>query len=262
MIIYINYSMEAFAHDKWYDLAVEKFALTIQDIINLKQNGKLEILVLDRNVWDIALNEKTNKPNVNYDPETFFRFNRGTYTHNDSMKGTMVFHWEDENFVDNCFEFDLEYMEKNWYPLKNGMLPKELYNGWEKDKHWTDFLITTKVGYRGPMILWDKLKEMPKIVQDLTDIYDAFIDKNNIPSERYFKITNEITGEFYGRYSGQRPENAANKCILSLANKLRTENKEMCDDIKLSVQETTRGSKCNLYHFLASAKKYNVMNCK
>jgi len=157
----------------WYDMACDKFALKISDITKLQPGDKMDVLVLDRNVWDIALNKKINKPGVSYNSEIFFQQNSGTYVHNKDLSGKMVFCWdddedEDENNFNHNFEFDIEYKPNKWYPLKNGVLPDKDPSGfcefpWQTEQHWTNFPVDTKIGYRGPMIPWSKLKEMSNI---------------------------------------------------------------------------------------------------
>jgi hypothetical protein len=231
-------------YSDWYNLASQKFALKISDIINLKHGEQLEVLILDRNVWDITLNPQTNIPNVNHDPETFFRYNRGTYVHNKDLSGELTMHWKDKDSTDK-FEFHLEYMPGKWYPLNNGVMPGEEQGlPWTEEQHWTKFPQTTKVGYRGPMILWSKLKEMPKIY------WKEF-------EERYFKWIFSDVDKPKGIWSGNTSEMAARLCFNKIFIRLRENNKEKPDKIIICLQETTRGSNRKMYGYSMVKQIYN-----
>ena len=155
----------------WINLAYEKFALRISDIANLNPSDKLDLLILDRNVWDTTLQPKFNEPNISHSPTDFFRENFGTYIRNYDLSGQLILHQSDP-FVMN-FEFDIEYKDHYWYPLFDGYLPESdaqgIYGnfGFGKDMHWTEFDPTTRIGYRGPMILKSNLEMMPKIYWEL-----------------------------------------------------------------------------------------------
>ena len=151
--------------NKWMKMAEEKFALTILDIMSLKPGEKLKVLTLDRNVLDIA--EDLNDTNVPKFPMDFFRGNCCVYTHSmdprGGLKGTM--YWDAVG--ERGFEFELK-LPKCWYPLTNGYIPKTDPQGCSKFKfqtpqHWTMFPLNTLVGWRGPMIPWSKLSDLPKV---------------------------------------------------------------------------------------------------
>ena len=139
-----------------------QFHLTIADIKKLKKGDKLDIFCFDRNVMDNALSA-TDKP---YNPKIFFEHTyQGIYTHDKGLKGLLQFDIYDDDPVP--FEFDLEYMNHRWYPLKNGKLeskgelcgvPKK-FNG----KTWRSFPDTTRIGCRGPIVLKNHLDYMPLV---------------------------------------------------------------------------------------------------
>lgn len=152
----------------WFNKYSNKW-ITIKDIEKLKKGDKVKIVVLDRNFLDIVSNPNINKENTSYSPQVFFKNNWGIYTHNDGLQGTLFEAWmkKDKKPPKENFEFDVEYKKGKWYPLKNGILPaKDLqfnFNLLGKKMHWTEFPKNTKVGYRGPMIFWKDLKDMPQI---------------------------------------------------------------------------------------------------
>ena len=160
--------------NNWMDLAENNYALTIADIINMKPGDKLEVLMMDRNVLDTSADELWNKSDKKYSPEKFFRNSRGTYINDKDLSGTMIFHWKGYTAKQSTmpFEFELEYLPCHWYPLKKGKLPARARGAkfpWDKAKHWTEFPPTTKVGFRGAMINWNNLKDMPKVYYSAND---------------------------------------------------------------------------------------------
>jgi hypothetical protein len=150
----------ALEFNKWYDLAWE-YAITIETITKLKSGDRIKLLVLDRNVADIAfeINEKDKVCN----PLHFFRDNTMEYVHKEGLKGKMVY-----SYGEYDTEFDIEYELHHWYPLTNGCLPKKDPQGFSKfsykePKPWTDFPTNTRIGWRGPMMLWSDVIKMPDI---------------------------------------------------------------------------------------------------
>lgn len=144
---------------------IRPMSLTIKDIESLKPKQSIKVLVLDRNFDEFCCKEETNKSSTHYKPEHFFRENTATYVHAQNMKGKLTFHGIDYT---RDFEFDVEYDKDCWYPLEDGCLPKEDEQklapfSFPEPKPYTDFPTTTRVGWRGPMILWEKVKELPDI---------------------------------------------------------------------------------------------------
>ena len=147
------------------------FHITAEDILNMKTGTKIDVLCLDRNVWDCSLT-KINKQDQAIDPLVFFKNNYfATYIHDGEFKGKLLMKGIDEKFCP--FEFDFEYEKDSWYPLTNGqiivsknessLVPKGINH-----KHYKDFGMELnhekrRVGWRGPMILVNVLKYMPKI---------------------------------------------------------------------------------------------------
>jgi hypothetical protein len=72
------------------------------------------------------------------------------------------------------FEFHIQYDEHNWYPLRDGRLPKKdpqgLANfGASARREYTDFDKDTPIGWRGPMILWNKIDNLPDVFWEEED---------------------------------------------------------------------------------------------
>lgn len=148
---------------------VRKECLTIRDIKKLKPGDKLTILCMDRNLEDPIW--QTIKSNTIMSPTRFFQRNVATYVHEKDLHGTITFHFgglSDHSKSENStmdFDFELEYRKDHWYPTKDGYFPAK--DGYPKLKypktHWTKFPPKTKVGWRGPMLLWEKVKTQPKV---------------------------------------------------------------------------------------------------
>ncbi len=145
---------------------IREQCLTILDLLQLKHGQQLKVLVIDRNLCDVVCND--NHGNTLYDPELFFRYNTATYTHNEGLQGNIIYHWRDQDSQDYRFEFEIEYEKDRWYPLEDGQLPKTDPQGfssfsYQNPKLWSSFPQTTRIGWRGPMLLWEKVRDQPKV---------------------------------------------------------------------------------------------------
>jgi hypothetical protein len=131
--------------------------LTIKDVTSLKEGDTLEILVLDQDVYGIV-SEYTGKDVIKH-PVEFYKHNFATYTHKKNLLGDIVFHWSGEDFTIENYEFNIEYQKESWYPLINirGILLPAV--GRYYPQFMEEFPPTTCVGYKGPMIALDKLKD-------------------------------------------------------------------------------------------------------
>ena len=155
----------ALEFSKWIDETCN-YKLMIKDVMNMKKGDIMAVLVLDRNIGDVSMD--ANPENVIIDPYEFFRYNFATYIHDSGLKGIMIYHWKNEDYRDDDFEFDIEYETGNWYPLENGYLPKRDPQGFSefnypRDISWTEFPINTGIGWRGPMILHKYINYLPNI---------------------------------------------------------------------------------------------------
>lgn len=164
--------MTSLNDNDWYKLATTK-KLTIADMLEVKEGEVLEFLVMDRNLWDVAADN--NLHNVDHAPEIFFRANKATYKHHHDLKGVLTLYCDNDPIELENFEFHVEYKQDSWYPLRNGELPEAdpqgiARFGFGKPKHWTEFSVDTGIGYRGPILLWSKVKDLPNInYKEMTD---------------------------------------------------------------------------------------------
>lgn len=143
---------------------VRPFWLTIADVKRLKPGDKLEIVYLDRNIYDYLDPLPKNKM---LRPDMSFQHATGMYVHGKDMAGTLILdHKSDDPITVEPFEFDVEYKKGKWYPLYKGYLParddQTSVDLLGKKTHWTKMPPTTAVGSRGPMVLVSDLNELPK----------------------------------------------------------------------------------------------------
>jgi len=144
--------------EEW-EQRTEPFHLKISDVLNLTIGQSIKLLLLDRNVWDVA-NTDESCSELPQDPAYYFRHNTAEFIKQEHLKGKMVFNWDgnctlkERTFED--WEFEIEFKPNNWYPLKDGKLPEQDQGFFHFDwrRHWSEFDRGTHIGFRGPAILW------------------------------------------------------------------------------------------------------------
>jgi len=151
--------------DDWIKHMSSQF-ITINDIKKLQQNDKIKFLCLDRNVYDLCdWNSKGDIKN----PELFFGNNYTfEYTHYENLKGSAKWNFQNDDENPVPFEFEIEYKQDHWYPLTDGNLPEKDCQGFFKfpknmKKDWKEYPPNTCIGWRGPMLLWNTVKNGPQI---------------------------------------------------------------------------------------------------
>ena len=165
--------------DVWFDSPeVHANSLTIADIMALTPGDKIKVITLDRNVLDTNLGY--NVEGVLYSAKKFFKRSKAIYTFKPPensvsgstsqvrLVGDIIFSPNDDPIKNKGFEFDIEWSPDNWYPLENGLLPAADWQGFsrftpETIRDWRDYPTNTRIGWRGPMILWSKLKHLPQV---------------------------------------------------------------------------------------------------
>ena len=154
--------------------AVRAAYLTLGDLKKMKRGDKIKVLSLHRNVFDTA--NEANDPNRSYTAKQFFQRDGFEYIHESGVKGSIRMHFE-KSF--RPFTFEIEYKPYRWYPLSDdGTLPVKGDVGTllGVKKHYTAFPDSTPVGWRGPMIPWSKLEDLPRIFW----LYDDFQGETDI----------------------------------------------------------------------------------
>ena len=161
---------------KFRDVVTREHHLTIKDLKNLNPGDELDVLIWDGNyeeywIWDNAESEKP------YDPREFYKSNRCKITYLHNLKWNIdipnvgviehPIHLNLKPFIKETFctwdsiEDDGKiHITSEYLPRGMDGIPKE----W-KAKHinWTDFPEETRIGWRGPIMLWEKLDSMPKV---------------------------------------------------------------------------------------------------
>ena len=266
-------------YHEWNKLS-RKYALTIKDILDLKPGERIKVLSMDRNVWDVALNNKIRGKSCK--PQEFFNSNWAIYEHEEDLKGKyLLFSFEcgndiNENDLDNAqldglcqpnFEFHLEYMNKSWYPLNEGYLPGSDPQGFsnfpwasDQDQHWSSFPETTKVGYRGHFVLWSKLEEMPNIIYPHSEgIKKAFADEKDITYDRHFKITTNDTAinSMCTKFDWNRESHrwAANGFMWHVREEHEKKKKNFPISFNVDISETTEKSNKMTYKYAITCEK-------
>ena len=150
----------------WID-SHRHFFLTVKDVKSFKNGERYELLFLDRNWQDVNDHETDERyQGVSFRPEVYFKQNKHKYIHDKDNQGTALWSWGSEEF-----EFEIEWKRDHWYPLVNGILrgheqdPNFTFEN-QKGKHYTEFSDNTLLGWRGPIMLWEKLKNLSDICPD------------------------------------------------------------------------------------------------
>lgn len=141
--------------------------LVIRDILNMRPGEEMKVALLDRNFMDSVCNSVEG--NVLYTAPDFFKCTTGVYEHSHNLTGKLTFKYEDTEEFSIPLEFHIEYDNQCWYPLSDGKLPVRCYqlghrlHSGEEPKPYSDFPDRTRIGFRGPMIKWEKLEELPGV---------------------------------------------------------------------------------------------------
>jgi len=145
--------------------------LTILDLKKINIGDELDVVIWDGHfeeywIWNNAENMKP------YHPHDFFEKNHCKLIY----KGNLT--WDlhiDREIFEHPIHLDLSYLKtsRKWYEINN-----DGYININKiPKHWTEFPDTTRIGWRGPIMLWDKLINYPN-VYNRKNFYGDKISKN------------------------------------------------------------------------------------
>ena len=156
--------------------------LTIADVKKLQPGDTLDVVIWDRNfeeswIWDNAENLK------HYDPEIFFKNNRHQLTYCGDMDWKIKFNFGETIY--HTIHLNVSHLDTYWTWVaideKDGYIhitDESVRNGhkipehWKpKHIHWSEFPETTRAGWRGPIMLWSKLKDMPQVYNE-EGVYD------------------------------------------------------------------------------------------
>lgn len=141
----------------WCNQAAEQYGLEIRDILDMKPGEEYKVIFIDRNVGEYT-NGKLGKK---YYPKKE-GFTYATYRHEKGLRGTLKMNSQNEF---ECFEFEI-----------NGGCNGCFWGPIPKNKYYKDYSKTTKVGWRGPSILFSDLKHLPKYFVHYDTVWDDYPD--------------------------------------------------------------------------------------
>jgi hypothetical protein len=190
--------MDALPLKEWLELAhnTPGVMLTLGDILDMKAGEVKHFLCIDRNFYDGIHNGLSDRPELKQenlkDPANGVPA-KELFTHNYHIifrkadhpgpVGKWIHKWtitddEDEQAVEDLRALEIEYAPDCWYPLEtNGKIevdPVELaifgprlkaVNG----KHYDEFPRSTRVGWRGPAVLYEWMETSPNIIYKPSD---------------------------------------------------------------------------------------------
>lgn len=157
-------------YDEWHEKAYNE-CITLGELRLLQKGDILEFINLDRNFLDTL---PAMRDNQTYDRDEIIRIHTDIYTHNEDVSGTMVYHWDMKR--DECkFRFEL-FTGKSWYPLsyqdeKYSLVTGINDDGWiKKEVNLDQFPPDTKMGWRGPCVEVEKVKNFPRYFVDVEEM--------------------------------------------------------------------------------------------
>lgn len=150
-----------------------KYHLTIKDILDLPIGESIKIFCMDRNLFDFCINKDRIDKIIK--AENFF--SDGYIIKYKRING-LIGKWKFLN-IDNNYslrEFDID-LDTFWYPLVYNRVLKtdfddifyipEKFSG----KHYNEFPLNTRIGWRGPCMLLEDVKKLPKILLTKEEYY-------------------------------------------------------------------------------------------
>jgi hypothetical protein len=148
----------------WAD-AMEQHTLRLAEIRALRPGETIDVLLLDRNWGDRVFGDRPYDVYVRemirdkFEPSTFLRRAGATFIQGNGVPGTgtLVF-WDDGNRLPDWTVEILDQKRQSWRPVDGDRF--ERLEPLRIDK----LPGKTKVGYRGPMIRWDKMYTAPPIL--------------------------------------------------------------------------------------------------
>lgn len=149
------------------------YHLTIKDILDLPIGQSIKIFCMDRNLYDFCIFKE--RINLKMSAEEFF--SDGYIIKYKRIDG-LIGMWKFLN-LDNSYEqreFDLDLGEF-WYPLYNNSVPENEFDDlfpmpeFFAGKHYNELPSNTRIGWRGPCMKLENLKNMPQILLSRKDYY-------------------------------------------------------------------------------------------
>jgi hypothetical protein len=147
--------------------------MTIADVVSLPPNSYHHILTLDRNVMDLAPDDDETYKATDF----FLKSKEVLFRGNDQdpiSSSKIVFFSGTPEESKQPWHIGYGYgniLTKSpyWYPLNKGVLPgKDKQTGRKltpngKAKSWKQYPEGTYLGWRGPMVIWKRLHQLPRL---------------------------------------------------------------------------------------------------
>ncbi len=143
--------------------------LTIADVKGLNPGDQLDVVIWDRNfeeywIWSSPQEEGAKNERA-YDAQEFFKKNHHRLVYRGDMKWDI--HFQFGEVFEHPVHVDTSKLETNWswcaiaddgcIHITNEMVyvGEEIPGHWKpKHMHWKEFADETRVGWRGPIMLW------------------------------------------------------------------------------------------------------------
>jgi hypothetical protein len=178
--------------EEFYDcynwlIKTESFHMRKNDILNMQEGEKIVVLLLDRDIFeniglDIPLYHK-------YRANVFFKDNKATFVKgNKDLNGTL--HFTNYNLRKRV-ELHVEYKKNVFHEIIDGKLKPCQCLTHESDESFDLEKDNYRVGWKGPMIPWKYIKELPHIyLADINDYKQSpnLTDKTNHLTEDTFMV--------------------------------------------------------------------------
>lgn len=182
--------------EEFYDcynwlIKTEKYHLRKNDILSMKEGEKIDVLLLDKDVFDnIALDIQLYHK---YRANVFFKDNKATFVKGDKdLNGTLYF----TNYnLSKRLQLHVEYKKNVFHEVVDGKLKPCHCLNHEEDDIFDLEKDNYRVGWKGPMIYWKHVNELPHIY--LADINDykpspELTDKTNHLTEDTFMVNMDL----------------------------------------------------------------------
>ena len=149
------------------------YHLTIGDILKCSVGDELDVVIFDRNFEESGIWDKLH-PDVEYDPTEFFKYNHHKLKYNGDMKWDIIFNWG--KTFEHPIHLNVEHLATRWTWVVLGEdgfvdIAERLPDDDKKTDnirksvrlHWNGFPSRTRIGWRGPIMLWEDLKNKRKV---------------------------------------------------------------------------------------------------
>ena len=140
----------------------------------------MDVAIFDRNMEEYGMWDNF-KNNVEYDPEEFFKYNRHIIKYKGNFTWDIQLSWG-ETF-ENTIHINVQSLATNWHwvrldtddntiHIENEIISEDEIIPSDRTGihlHLKDFPLRTTVGWRGPIMLWEHVKDKEQVYWNTTD---------------------------------------------------------------------------------------------